>query len=53
MMRRLWGILIGWLLSLAFALNTGRELAWNIFYLLTATIVLSGLWAYALSLIHI
>ena len=47
MMRRLWGILIGWLLSLAFALNTGRELAWNIFYLLTATIVLSALWAYA------
>ncbi len=47
MMRRLWGILIGWLLSLAFALNTGRDLAWNIFYLLTATIILSALWAYA------
>lgn len=46
-MRRLWGILIAWLLSLAFALNTGRELAWNIFYLLTAIIVLSALWAYA------
>ena len=46
MMRRLWGILIGWLLSLAFALNTGRDLAWNIFYLITATILLSALWAY-------
>lgn len=46
-MRRLWGILLAWLLSLAFALNTGRDLAWNIFYLLTATIALSALWAYA------
>ncbi len=46
-MHRLWAILLGWLLSLAFALNTGRELAWNIFYLLTAAIVLSALWAYA------
>ncbi len=46
-MHRLWAILLGWLLSLAFALNTGRELAWNIFYLLTAAIVLSAVWAYA------
>ena len=46
-MHRLWAILLGWLLSLAFALNTGRELAWNIFYLLTAAIMLSAVWAYA------
>ncbi len=46
MWRRLLVILIVWVLSLLFALNTGRDLAWNLFYLLTAVILLSALWAW-------
>ena len=46
MWQRLIVILVVWLLSLFFALNTGRDLAWNLFYLLTAVILLSAVWAW-------
>jgi len=46
-MRRFWGILFILLLSWAFALQTGRPLAYNLAYLVTAVIVLSYLWAWA------
>jgi len=46
-MRRIWGILLFWLLSWAFALQTGRPLAYNLAYLVTAVIILSYLWAWA------
>jgi uncharacterized protein (DUF58 family) len=45
--RRNWGILLVLLLSWAFALQTGRRLAYNLAYLVTSTIVLSYLWALA------
>lgn len=46
-MRRIWGILLVLLLAWAFALQTGRVLAYNLAYLVTAVIVLSYLWAWA------
>ena len=46
-MRRIWGILLILILSWAFALQTGRPLAYNLAYLVTAVIVLSYLWAWA------
>lgn len=46
-MRRLWSILLILILSWAFALQTGRPLAYNLAYLVTAVIVLSFLWAWA------
>ena len=46
-MRRIWGILLILFLSWAFALQTGRPLAYNLTYLVTAIIVLSYLWARA------
>ena len=46
-MRRIWGILLILLLAWAFALQTGRPLAYNLAYLVTAVIVLSYLWAWA------
>jgi len=46
-MRRIWGILLIWLMSWVFALQTGRSLAYNLAYLVTAVIVLSYLWARA------
>jgi uncharacterized protein (DUF58 family) len=46
-MRRIWGILLILFLSWAFALQTGRPLAYNLAYLVTAIIVLSYLWAWA------
>jgi uncharacterized protein (DUF58 family) len=46
-LRRAWPLLGVWALSLVFALQTGRDLAYNVFYLLSAVIVLSYLWAWA------
>ncbi|MCC7352550.1 MAG: DUF58 domain-containing protein [Anaerolineae bacterium] len=46
-MRRAWPILVVWSISLVFALQTGRDLAYNVFYLLSAVIALSYLWAWA------
>ncbi len=46
-MRRAWPAIGLWVLSLIFALNTGRDLAYNTFYLLTSVIVLSYLWAWS------
>ena len=46
-MRRIWGFLLICLLAWAFALQTGRPLAYNLAYLITAVIVLSYLWAKA------
>jgi len=44
-MRRIWGILLVLILSWAFALQTGRPLAYSLAYLVTAVIVLSYGWA--------
>ncbi|HUW08810.1 MAG TPA: DUF58 domain-containing protein [Anaerolineae bacterium] len=44
-MRRIWGILLVLILSWAFALQTGRPLAYSLAYLVTAVVVLSYLWA--------
>jgi len=46
-MRRYWGIVVVLLLSWAFALQTGRPLAYSLAYLVTAVVVLSFLWAWA------
>jgi uncharacterized protein (DUF58 family) len=45
--RRSWGIFLLWLLVLVFALNTGRDLAYNLFYFLTGVILLTLCWAWA------
>ncbi len=45
-MRNLWVILLFWLLALVFALNTGRELAYDLFYFITGVIVIALLWAW-------
>lgn len=44
-MRRAWGLLLLWLLALAFALNTGRDIAFNLFYFITAVGLLALMWA--------
>ncbi len=45
-MRRSWGVLFLTIAAWAFALKTGRELAYTVAYLITAVIVLSFLWAW-------
>ena len=44
-MRRIWGILLILILAWAFALQTGRPLAYSLAYLVTAVIGLSYVWA--------
>ena len=44
-MRRIWGILRVLILSWAFALQTGRPLAYSLAYLVTAVVFLSYAWA--------
>ena len=46
-MRRAWGILLLWVLALAFALSTGREWAYNLFYFITGVIIVTLWWAWA------
>lgn len=46
MRRNTWFALAIWLLSLAAALNTGRDLLYNTFYLITAVLIGSWLWAW-------
>lgn len=46
-MRRPWTLVGLWFLSLVVALNTGRQLVYTIFYLLTLLLILSYLWAWA------
>jgi uncharacterized protein (DUF58 family) len=45
--RRAWGIFLLWILALLFALNTGREWAYNVFYFITGVIVVTLWWAWA------
>lgn len=46
-MRRAWGIVIVWTLVLLFALNTGREWAYNLLYFVTGVIAVALWWAWA------
>lgn len=46
-MRRIWGILLVWILALLFALNTGREWAYNLLYFITGVIAVTLWWAWA------
>lgn len=46
-MRRAWGLLIVWALVLLFALNTGREWAYNLVYFITGVILVALWWAWA------
>ncbi len=46
-MRRAWGLLLLWVLALLFALNTGREWAYNLFYFITGVIFVTLGWAWA------
>jgi uncharacterized protein (DUF58 family) len=45
-LRRSWGILVLWLLVLAFALGTGRALAYNLLYFMTGAILLALWWSW-------
>jgi uncharacterized protein (DUF58 family) len=45
--RSSWGIFILWAVALAFALGTGRRLAFNLLYFMTGVIVLALLWTLA------
>ncbi|RME80083.1 MAG: DUF58 domain-containing protein [Caldilineae bacterium] len=47
MRRTTWIALLIWLLSLVAALNTGRDLMYNVFYMLTILLVGSWLWAWS------
>lgn len=46
-MRRSWGIFVLWVLALVFALNTGRDLAFNLFYFITGVILVALWWAWS------
>ncbi len=46
-MRRAWGILLLWIAALAFALASGRDLAYNLLYFVSGVIVTAFLWAWA------
>lgn len=46
-MRRAWGIAVLWGLALLFALNTGREWAYNLLYFITGVIAVALWWAWA------
>jgi uncharacterized protein (DUF58 family) len=45
--RTSWGVFILWALALAFALGTGRRLAFNLLYFMTGVIVLALFWTLA------
>ncbi len=45
--RRAWGMVVLWVLALLFALNTGREWAYNLLYFITAVLVITLWWAWA------
>ena len=45
--RSSWGIFIIWALALAFALGTGRRLAFNLLYFITGVIVIAIFWTLA------
>jgi uncharacterized protein (DUF58 family) len=45
--RRAWGLLLLWVLALLFALNTGREWTYNLFYFITGVIVVTLGWAWS------
>jgi uncharacterized protein (DUF58 family) len=46
-LRRSWGIFFLWLLTLAFALGTGRDLAFNLLYFISGVILAALWWAWA------
>lgn len=46
-LRGSWGIFIIWVLALAFALGTGRRLAFNLLYFVTGVIVIALFWTLA------
>lgn len=46
-MRRAWGIFVLWGLALIFALVSGRDLAFNLFYFVTGVIAVALFWAWA------
>jgi uncharacterized protein (DUF58 family) len=45
--KNLWVVLLLWLLALGFALNTGRDLAYQVFYTITGVMVITLLWSWA------
>jgi len=45
-MRRSWGVLLLWALALVFALNTGRDWAYNLFYFVSGVILVALWWAW-------
>lgn len=46
-MKRAWGLLLIWLAALVFALNTGRDLAYNLLYFVSGVIIVALVWAWA------
>jgi uncharacterized protein (DUF58 family) len=46
-LKRSWGIFVLWLAALVFALNTGRGLAFDLFYFVTGVILLALWWSWA------
>jgi uncharacterized protein (DUF58 family) len=46
-MRSSWGVFILWGLALAFALGTGRRMAFNLLYFMTGVIIIAVLWTLA------
>jgi uncharacterized protein (DUF58 family) len=46
-LKRSWGIFFLWLAALLFALNTGRDLAFDLLYFVTGVILLALWWAWA------
>ncbi|MCS7219760.1 MAG: DUF58 domain-containing protein [Anaerolineae bacterium] len=46
-MRRSWGVIVLGLIAWVFALNTGREIAYTVAYLITAVIILAFLWTWS------
>ncbi len=46
-MRRSWGVFVLWVLALAFALGTGRDLAFNLLYFMSGVVLLALWWAWA------
>ncbi|MCU0500543.1 MAG: DUF58 domain-containing protein [Anaerolineae bacterium] len=46
-MKHAWGLVVIWVLALLFALNTGREWAYNVLYFITGVIGVTLIWAWA------
>jgi len=46
-LRRSWGLFLLWALALMFALRTGRDLAFNLFYFITGVIVITLVWSWS------